>query len=214
MISRHRLTAANDKQLGRSLNERLKLLNQADNWANQALKSSDWSLQIVTLNRVALENQRLFQNLTRLPIPRGLKGADRQKYQALLLQRAQPFESKVKTVDEKLNQLWSQNQVLTELIQIIARSSQPIRNLIAQEMSHLERLAPADRKADLENVIAQAHRHHSREELRTASLDLERHPFDVDQINKVKALEQADGRPAMGPFLDARLSQIQEGALR
>jgi hypothetical protein len=214
LISQHRLTAANDKQLGHSLNERLKLLGQADNWANQALKSSDWSLQILTLNRVAVENQRLFQNLTRLPIPRGLKGADRQKYQALLLQKAEPFEAKVKTVDEKLSQLWSQSEVLKELIQIIARSSQPIRNLIAQEMTRLERIAPSSRKSDIQDVITQTRRHHSREELRTASLDLERHPFDVDQINKVKMLEQADGRPAMGPFLDARLSQLQEGALR
>jgi hypothetical protein len=171
-------------------------------------------LQITTLNRVAKENQRLFQNLTRLPIPRGLRRGDRQKYQALLLQKAEPFEQKSQTVEGKLAELWTQTQVLDQVLKIIAKSSIEIRHLIAQEITRLIKLAPSQRKSDVQDVLAQARKRHSKEELKLARLDLQRHPFDVDQINKVKDLEEIEGRPAMATFLDARLAQLQEGQVR
>lgn len=213
-IQSHRLSSSSDQALSRSINERLKLLTEADRWANNAIRSSDWTLQIITLSRVSKENQRLFENLTKLPMPRGLRGAQREQYQALLLQKAQPFETKAKTVDSKLSDLWGQSGVLDQMSDIIAKSSKYIRGLIAQEVTRLLRVAPGSREHSLKSVLAEAHKHHDGEELRNARNEVRKNPFNERDITRLKNLEDTDGTPAMSTFLEARLAQLHEGVIR
>ncbi len=213
-ISSHRLLSGSDQTLNRTLTERLKLLNEADRWANQAIQSNDWTLQILTLNRVAKENNRLFENLTKLPTPRSLKKAEREQYQTLLLQKAQPFQQKTQSVETKLATLWNQSGVINQMVSIIAKSSSEIRSLLAQEISRLLKVSPDDKKSSLQSLLADAHKHRDHSDLREATADLKQNPFDESRITRLKNLEDTDGSPAMSTFLEARLTQLHQGAMR
>ena len=212
-IQSHRLSSSSDRALTRTINERLKLLADADKWANNAIRSSDWTLQIITLSRVSKENQRLYDNIMKLPVPRGLRGPQREQYQNLLMSKAQPFEDKAKTVNSKLSDLWGQSGVLDQMSDIISKSSKYIRGLIAQEVTRLLRVAPGSREHQLKSVLAEAHNRHD-VELSRARNEVRQNPFNERDITRLKNLEDTDGSPAMSTFLDARLASLHEGGLR
>src|SRR5690606_34471796 len=58
-ISKHTIRSSSDYLMQKTLGERIDLLSQVEKQANQAISSSDWATQIITLSVASRESKRL-----------------------------------------------------------------------------------------------------------------------------------------------------------
>ena len=84
-----RINTHSDATIARSLSERLKLLNKQERETQTAVASGDWISQAISLEHLATQNNRTYQDIMSLPTPRKLKPAQQAQYRALVAQKAQ-----------------------------------------------------------------------------------------------------------------------------
>lgn len=213
-LKRHQMRAQSDTLLQKTLTQRIAKLGAIDSLGREAVKLGDWESQLLVLNSVARENQRLYDELIGLPVPRRLKGNDRISYQNLLKNKAEPFAVRARQASAKVREFWNNEQALKEITNAYDKATGSVRRLLGDELSLLARLAPSSEQRQIRNAIAARESSPSAQDLARAKLRLQKEPFDTDVIAEVKRLSEARGETTMVAYLDARLNQLRKGARR
>lgn len=212
------LNSVTQKRLSSSIKERITLLQKLEALAARAVDSHDWIAQLVTLDRLARESERFYQELMQLPVPQGLSPEDEQQYLALLMQQASPHQVRSQDIGKKVAEFWQAESALEALRTSVGTSREPLRRLVRKELSWLQQAAPAERKAFVDELQSQLELRPtdavvSAQALEEARRKLREQPTSRDNVRALLTLEEATGREAMVTYLRARLDELRASDL-
>lgn len=211
-MTSHQLITTNDTRLQTSLKVRLALLAKLDKSVQEAIRSKDWRMQVITLTIAGRENARLHGEILKLPIPRKLTPEQRDLYTRALAERAAPFQAKADEIKRKTDEFWSNEKNLTAAIAAMKNGSSDVTRLLANDLRQLANRAPSSARARLERAIRDSQSRPTAAEVARARRALQADPFSVRQARALKDLEANLGRDAMVAHLDARVLQLEGGA--
>lgn len=204
-----RLQTRNDSTLKKSLDARLKALSQFEKHVNSAVRGKDIVLQAITLNVLMLENQRLYNDLVKLPAPRGLKGADLEKYTALLEQNASPYKKKAGQIYEKLVVVWTDGSWTEAMAKNYTSARIEYKGAMKQDISELMKHSPSGKKAMLDSALKEPTSIPTEKAVSQVREKVRRNPFETSTVVELKDLEARRGNDIFVTHLDARLDQMK-----
>jgi hypothetical protein len=215
-LSHQRLNTKSDSRLQKTLAERISLLKQNEALAQQAIRTHDWTLQVLTLSNLSAQNQRLYSDIMNLPVPRGLKPAQKAQYGQLVAAKARPFQMQAEKIQSKVTELWQHSQELDQLIEdynsVSSHTNSRLKNVIALQLNALKNHAPAGSAQRLEQVLSSSSESEpSNRDVQNALAQAKQRPFNVADMQKLKDLEEKRGSDTMAAYLDARMSRLQAG---
>jgi len=211
-IAAHKLQTRSEKSLQKTLKERLALLRKAEGIARRSVQSGEVTAQVISLAMVARENDRLYRDLIRLPIPKGLNKNERQQYQVLILQKANPFKISAERARSEVEKLFSSAKGFEQLLAATETATGGMRKMVVRELKILAPYATRSTLNKIERGILAANAVPPRKEVEQARADLQADPFDQDKIRNLKRLEAHRDSTSMVAFLEARLS-TKNGAM-
>ena len=219
-IEKHQINIKNSKTLSTSLKERSKMLENLDRLANQAIAEADWSSQVISLNLVAKQNKRFYDEVLSLPVPEGLVGDQVQEYLTLLTQQVAPQQNKAQMSEIKLTEFWADQKIslkYNEAYQNMISSHPTWIKYLRNELAELELVAPVESKENFKNIVAKIDQSEnsitsksqpSIAELEKARLELKANPFEIAALKNILELEKLGQRTAMVKYLENRLSGL------
>lgn len=213
-IAKHRIHKGSDRLIKRTLEERLKLINQLDQAANRAIESRDWAAQIAALSLVSRENRRLHGDLLQLPIPSSLKPHERRAYARTVAANAKGYLSKAEQVDKKLNLLWGQGEEQNALVSDYRFSRREVRPVLQRELRSLAQVAPPAIRRQINEEMQIEGGKPLDQKIMLARREAQTNPFDPKSLEKLRELELVKGRETMVAYLDARLMKLKAGEKR
>lgn len=211
-IAKHRLNAANDRLLEKSLTARLNLLSSADKEVKKSIRSKDWSLQVASLAIVARENERLQNDLLALPVPRKLKGPQVAEYKSLIKAKAEVYRQKAENVSKDINNLFERDNVLAGMEKALSHSPRHVKKVLESEIRMMTKLVRGSAKSRLENLLKIKGESPSYQDLLIARNSVKEDPFSTKKLERLQQLEQQSGSNTMAGYLDARIVEIKKGA--
>ncbi len=212
-VAGHTINTKNQATIAQGLKARIKLLEQVDALANRAIASGDWSSQLLTLDLVAKENARFYNEALALPMPTGLTPDQENEYLTVLSQQVAPNQSTATTAEVKVKEFWSQTTALDSYKSFLAQNPQ-WASLIVDEVEAVTAAAPEDQKAAwtvAANEIKAtdvSQQKPTLAELEKARTHLKQNPFAASAIQDVLALERKAQRKSMVEYLEGRLATL------
>ena len=206
-IAQHKLNVKNQGALKKGINERVKLLAQADQNLKQAMRMNDYTAQVITLTTVSRENFRLVSDIMSLPVPKNLNAALQKQYMGLLKQQAMPYMTKAQAADGKLQEFWANTKARETLVSDFQNAQKEVKPVFQFEIRILASVAPENIRSEL--ISALKTNGPGTRELISARQAAVGNPQDVRLLQNLKALETKLGNPVMANYLDNRLNRNQ-----
>ncbi|RYZ90360.1 MAG: tetratricopeptide repeat protein [Proteobacteria bacterium] len=209
-IAAHQLNGKSDSAMGRTLKERMALLKKADAFLGDSLKFKDVTAQMLALDIVARENDRMVRDIVALPVPAKLNEKEQAQYLAALKAQSKPYFTKSKVAAQKESEMWEGSASLSQLVRDYRSVRPELKRVLKRELQLLAAM-PNGGKLQSEVNSALNDSTLSINDLNSARKTVSANPTDVGQIENLKNLETKIGHPLMPAYLDARLSQLQRG---
>ncbi len=209
-LSALKLENKNQKVLAKSIKTRAAALEKAEALANRAIQMADWTSQLVTLDLIARESARFYEELLSLPVPEGISGDEEQQYLALLGQQAAPFKTKADQALAKVNEFWASPNWQSDL-QKSVESNAELSSLTTQEIQLLTDVAPESPKQFLASLKPPtAPSGPSLAEVEAMRDQVRKHPFDRTAVENLMGLEKESKNFAMVQYLEGRLKVMDD----
>ncbi len=211
---RRKLTASqmnsySPKALQRDTTERAKLLSQADSLLKESLQLKDITAQMMSLDMIAIENNRFFKDLSQIPQPKGLTIVQEAQYTRILDSKIRPYMTKASLAEQKRQEIWAQSNALVELINDYTQARPEIQKLMSRQVTLLSQVSgDGPLKYNLQTALSASSI--SPKELASARRSVSENPEDAKQIENLKKLETKMGHPLMPAYLGARLNHLQK----
>ena len=129
------------KSLQRGTTERATLLSQADNLLKESLQLKDITAQMMSLDMIAIENNRFFKDLSQIPRPKGLSIAQEAQYTRILDSKLRPYMTKASLAEQKRQEIWAQSNALVELINDYTQARPEIQKLMSRQVVLLSQVS-------------------------------------------------------------------------
>ena len=212
------LDTSSDRKLSGSIKSRVAMLDQVEAKTKLAIESGDWTAQFVSIDTLAKESERFYQELMSAPVPQGLSQEDEIQYLSLLSAQATPFQAKASEAKLKVEQFESTDWV-TALKQ--SWNSTELRPLISYEVAALKQVTNSTKKTQLAELTitsreTSASGMPSITEITSARKQVFEQPKNKSALEELLAVEQKAQNKAMVQYLQTRLSQLastQKGSL-
>jgi hypothetical protein len=210
--SSQKLQSNTQKAMAASLKARVKTIEQLEKFSQKAVDQSDWTAQLLSLNLLAVESDRLYQDILSLPVPAGLSAEEEQQYLSLISQQASPYQVKAADIRKKLPEFWSNEKALATLKDDYLAQTGAIRKLLEREVKTVSEIAPDATKAQLVAALNTPEVKPT-QALVTSALEDARKELRNDPLNRSKLegllqIEKKVGRPAMVSYLETRLQNL------
>jgi hypothetical protein len=208
--------ASQQSKLAKTLKARVQLLEKLDQLAQASLESGDWTSQVLSLDLVAHENERFYQEVLALPVPQGLNPEQEQEYLMLLSQQAGPHQLKAQDVRKKLSDLWSTQGLDQQLLSTAQQAKGSAAKLIEAEFRFLQAVAPEDLKSVIEKAIASSQNIQTGgavvalSDVENAKNKVRQNPLSVEALRRLAELERQSGKVAMVNYLESRIENLKE----
>jgi hypothetical protein len=203
------LNNSSDKALGRSLDARVKALGKADKMLADALKLGDVTAQMLVLDVMYVENERIVKELAALPMPAGLTAKEQAQYVAIFKQKLKPFLMKARLAQSKQNDIWKRSPAITQLVRDYKEARPELRPYLERELKLLDNVSGnGPMKTAVNDALSD--RTFSASELQSARSAVAENPLDRKEIENLKTIETKIGHPLMPDYLQARLNRLQE----
>ena len=213
-IVSHKVDPSTQRKMAATLKARVALLGDIEKLGTRAVSSGDWTSQLVTLDLIARENDRFYQEVLSLPVPAGLSGEDEQQYLMLLSQQAAPHQVRATEVGKKVAEIWeSTPEAIDQLAASLASAEGPRRQLLLSEIRVLSEAAPAAKKEKLAAVsgaVPQKKEAPSFADLEKARASVRENPMSRASLEALLKLEKDSGHQAMVAYLEGRLATLGE----
>ena len=217
-LEAHKVDATTQKKLAQTLRARVAMIEEGEKLAARAVKSGDWTSQLVALDLLAKESERFYQEVLSLPVPQGLSGEDEQQYLSLLSQQAAPHQTRARDVSQKLKEFWASESAITQLDSALKAETGPRRKLIEQELRAIASAASEDKRAAIASSLKtseSARELPNFKEIESARQAVRENPLSRERLEALLALERKLGRPTMVTYLETRLESARaEGAAK
>ncbi|HMN67534.1 MAG TPA: tetratricopeptide repeat protein [Bdellovibrionales bacterium] len=146
-LTADKLDTKSNNKLAASIKRRAALLNKVEELTKRSIQSGDWTAQLVSIDLLARESERFYQDLLSAPVPPGLSPEEEQEYLGLLSAQATPFQTKSSEAKAKVGQFWEADWS-TALN--TSWQQKPLRKLIRTEIEALKEIAPEGQRAKLD----------------------------------------------------------------
>ncbi|NUN04792.1 MAG: hypothetical protein HUU57_03425 [Bdellovibrio sp.] len=212
-LAAHQIDTKNQKTIATGLKARVKLLEKADALANRAIASGDWASQLLSLDLVAKENRRFYNEALALPMPTGLTPDQENEYLSILSQQVTPNQNTATMAEAKVKEFWEQKAAL-DSYKTFAAQNFAWSKFTTEEVEALAAIAPAEQKATWSGALAEMQgmngtvQRPSLAELEKARTHLKQNPFAPGAIQDVIALERKAQRKSMVEYLEGRLANL------
>lgn len=213
-IAAHQLDGSNQKKMAQTLKARVALLEDTEKLVTKAVESADWTAQLVTLDLLAKQNDRFYQEVLALPVPAGLSDEEQGQYLQLLSEQAAPHQTRAADVTKKVGEFWSQSAAMAAMDKDLDAMNGPVRALLVKEVTTLSEVAPEAKKAELTALAMKKENTKVLPELvtlETARKAVRETPMSRERIEALLSLEKQMGRQTMVAYLESRLATL-EGA--
>src|SRR5690606_12161939 len=142
-LSRHRLRSSGPKNLRNSIQERINLIAKVEKAADRAIRKKDFTLQLVALSNLSIENKRLAQDILNLPAPKGLKASQRAEYRKLIEAQVAPYKQKSQLLISKTDELWNQREdsIILDIMDLSTQTKSAGHKLAAEELAAVNKIA-------------------------------------------------------------------------
>lgn len=218
-VTSHGLDSSTQKKLGVTIKARVALLEKLEKATSSVVSSGDWTAQVLYLDLLSKENERFYSDIMGLPLPAGLTPEQETEYLQALSAQASPHQTKANDIKTKLNEFWSSEKALTQLLDSRKETSKQLRALVDFEISELRQIAPDQIKAKLDpesaavaTEVAVAGSASDRSLVENARLAVKQKPMDRATLENLLAVEEKFGRPSMVNYLKGRLAALDNGA--
>lgn len=209
-IAAHELDPGKDRLLQKSIGQRKKLLKKVDGLLTESLSLKDVTAQMMALNLVSTENERMVKNLATLPMPAGLSAGERRQYISLMKASSKPYLYTARVAQQKQHEIWNGSSALTQLIKDYKMARPEIRKLLERELRLLSQISGnGPMKEAVEDALDESFV--STKDLLSARQSVSENPLSIREIEKLKILETKVGHPLMPAYLEARLNRLQRG---
>lgn len=214
-LTKMQIDSKNQRTLAKSIKDRAAELAKVEKMAAGAIEAGDWTSQLVTIDLVAKESSRFYQDLMGLPMPEGLKPEEEQEYMRILSEQASPFKVKADQAASKVAEFWAAPNWKSELEKSVQDGFE-VRSLIADEIAALKTAARSEDQEffkKLESENSQTSTLAARPDLKQieAARDLVRaNPLDRTAAEKLLELEKKSKNFAMVQYLEGRLRSLSE----
>lgn len=207
-----KLDTSSNNKLAHSIKRRANLLSKLEDLTKRSIQSGDWTAQLVSIDLLARESERFYQDLLSAPVPPGLQADEEQQYLTLLSQQAMPYQTKASEAKAKVEQFWTADWS-TPLDS--SWEQRNLRKLIEVEVAALKEIAPEAQAAKLTgykdevNLAARP----SVQEMQTARQKVFENPMDKSALEALLSLEKKSENQAMSDYLTNRLDRLNKGVL-
>ncbi len=211
-----KLETANDRKLAASIKARAAALEQVETMGKHAIQGADWTSQLVSLDLLAKESDRFYQELLSAPVPAGLSGEDEQQYLSLLSAQAAPYQTKAAAAKVKVDEFWKNPNWESSLTQ--AWDQVALRPLLTVEIAALKETAPEQTRgiANLENKPAKetVAARPSTQAVQAARKQVYQKPFDKQALEDLLTIEKKSENTPMVQYLQTRLANLNNKEIK
>ncbi len=211
-VTADKFDTSSTNKLAASIKRRAALLVKAEGLAEKSIQSGDWTAQLVSIDLMAKEAERFYQDLLSAPMPQGLSPEEEQEYLNLLQAQATPYQTKAAEAKAKVAQFWQADWV--KPLQA-SWEQKPVRKIIGMELEALKEIAPPEQAAKLaefkDEVNLQARP--SVQEMQLARQKVFENPKDAKALEELMVLERKSDNLAMSEYLATRLERLNKGSL-
>jgi hypothetical protein len=209
-LAGHTLSNKTDRILQRTLAERVTLLKRADQLLSESLSLRDVTSQMLALDLVYKENERIVKELAGLPMPQGLTAKEQTQYVALFKQKLKPYLMKARLAQQKQNDIWKRSPAISQLVKDYQDARPDMKPLLARELKLLNQVSGnGPMKVAVSDALSE--RSLSVSELQSARSAVAENPLSAKEIENLKNIETKIGHPLMPDYLQARLNRLHEG---
>jgi hypothetical protein len=209
-IAQHRIARGSDRAMQTTLAQRIHLIGSVEKQANNAIRSRDWTAQLVTLATLSRENKRLYNDILTLPVPRRLKGQERVNYMTLVEQNANVYLAKHRAIEDKLAQFWQDKAAFESLMNDYESSRAEVRQALASELRAIAQVAPSGMKQRITSAVARGTERPAQMDIKVALEDARQKPFNTSRLEVLRELQKSSGRETMVAYLDARMTHLKQ----
>ncbi len=209
-LRKHKVSQRTQSQLKKTLQERLDLLKRSENWVAQSAKTRDWTLQVITLDRLSEEYANLYNTVLHLRTPRGLSRVQRKEYKQLLAQQAEPYKAKRDLYASKTNEFWNNSRAIDSLNKDYVNTDSSVRRLIRDELNALKIRAPKGAARKIQRIVDQKIKPPSKKQLHTAYEEVRERPFSKSRLDRlIQVEEQRAKNPTLIAYLVERKNSLK-----
>ena len=213
-IQKQKLLSQSSYLLKSSLKKRVENLAELDRLANQAISSQDWYLQLLTLESVQRESERLIKDLSAVPLPRGLSQKQQEQYTQQMAKQIEPFKRKRDLVESKTDVFWSNHHIFSSLKEEYESVSYAFRNMINRELELLKNYTSEKNKKILSEIISLSTQRPNYQKVKEVWRKVKKDPFDTQILEELKDLEQKRDSFTVVAYLDIRKAKLLQGGQR
>ncbi|PIS11887.1 MAG: hypothetical protein COT73_01465, partial [Bdellovibrio sp. CG10_big_fil_rev_8_21_14_0_10_47_8] len=217
-VQQSKMDSSNDRKLASSIKSRGSLLQRLEVRTKDAIESGDWTCQLVSIDALAKESDRFYQDLISAPMPAGLTAEEEQQYLNLLAGQAAPFQAKATEAKSKVDQFWKDSTWLQSLK--TAWEEKPLRRLLKVETEALRAIAPNEEQAQIlaltttttTDRVAASPRPDAKE-ISKAREKVYLEPTNRAALEMLLSLEKQSENKPMIQYLQTRLETLNKGVL-
>lgn len=208
------------KKLAKDMQARVAAFTKLDELAAEAIKTKDWTLQVVSLSLIARESERFYTEILSLPMPDKLSPEEQSEYMRLLGEKAQPYKSKADLAKTKSNEFWNDSSWQANMS---SKLSGPYATLAQTEKNQLLKVADDKNKTILADLMGSANASIAKgakksptmaegkipaAEIENAKSQVKNEPFNISKIMTLKEMESKNGNVAMVQYLEGRINDL------
>ena len=210
-LAGHAMKADNDRVLAKTLKRRMALIGKMEKLFKQAISKEDWTAQMLTVQTLAQESMRFYQEILSLPMPDGLSPEQQNEYLQLLSQQAAPHQIRGQELQAKFEEFWGHDGLVENFQKRLPKYAGPARTKYLEELTLVSSVAPEAFKAQLDgirNTPAEEKVVPTLAELEGARTQVREKPFDRGVLENLLSLEKKMGREAMVAYLENRIAKM------
>lgn len=215
-VINHKLDTKNDRKLAASIKARAGLLEKVEGFAKQAIDAGDWTSQLVSVDLLAKESERFYNELISAPMPNGLTDEEQQQYMQLLSAQATPYQAKATEAKAKVDQFWKNPSWQSALKTTWENAD--LRSVTVTEVNALREIAPQDQQGFLADLVVvkkdttMAANRPSLKEIQAARNQVHQNPFDKQALQALLELEKKSENTAMTQYLQTRIENLAKSS--
>lgn len=213
-INQTPLVGRSDRLIQKNLISRIKLIKELERKSQQAIQMKDSSLQLIYLAQVAHENSKLVKDILAMPIPKQLNEAQRKYYQEQVQLQVKPYLTQAISVKEKVDDLWNmaiKKSVFKDLHDLSQEHDKPGSMLARMEIEKLKKSAELIGLKENPFINFTLERHKVAAEATKLQKSISEDPFNINDIEKFKALQKELGHGPMVAYLESRSQDVNNG---
>lgn len=215
-LAAQKLETKTDRKLAASIKARVTSLEKLEAFTKRAIEMGDWTSQLVSLDLLAKESERFYNELLSAPLPSGLSDEEQQQYLQLLSKQATPFQEKSLSARTKSEEFWKSSKWISSLK--TSWEQVELRGLMITEVQALREIAPPEFQASLAEFVmtsqasSAASLRPSLQEVQKARNLVNQNPFNKKALQALLDLEKRSENTAMSQYLQTRIENLSKAS--